>query len=1442
MIQWPYFSSSDNHYHPQTVEATAIFSDDPSISPWAGYNFLYLNFCSQDGWLGRSESLVNGAYLRGSTIFQAALSEVLNSTNRDNAELVLIGSGAGALGIFNHMRWIVDTLGFSEGQLSVVLDSYLSPITQTQPSKKLVDILPIVAEGYSPASELWVDGQPCALVYDCMQSMGYIPRGIKTLIIASSFDAAVFAFPSSASSEMTIEDKDLEGISKLISQYVTYSGSVVQSATSLYYDRVSSNITVFVAGCLHHVYITPIDPFRRDLRYKEVSAGLGRWKRSTNLDRFARVNSVIGPFRWFRVNFPGSSVEYGARVSPVQYPTGATLGEMVSIWARSNTPDIAGDLCGDTPQCGAFCNNEELTAARVPLREQLFRRLGFASISVLAIVLVVICVLLLTDGVHRRVGEEGLSDDKDDLVNTFVAQRRAKRLLEENDDDGTGEMVPSPGVQRSRGSGIAMARAAMNITFGKKRFARQQMTSGSSENQKLMNLLHQMDGHSALCWSGLKYHISAEESATISGSWGRLRYGRVTGILGPSGCGKSTLLKILSGRSRSGVLSASYIIKHLLLCSFELVSETGMGISLVHRDGEGTLVPHMTTEDNLFYRASLFASLRSSAETIHKHVDAILERCGLFSRKYTQVSKLTDGQRIRLLIGMELIANDSILFLDDPTRGLDASSSLEVMTVVQNEAMIQGKCIVVAMHQPRNELFELLDDLILIKGGKTIYCGSAFDFKSYIFDQLEESVYDSTSDRIVGHLEKHRDLFIPSQWDEDCVTTKMVKLDVVSKIVRSSQLVVPRAEERYLGKHEKSIQFERVSDMFVQFCNAITDSDGEQEFIPPDIVCELYADGIQNVSAADIVNQVNFVLDRHTSGEEEYIPVGVNVEQRNISYLLRRWLMKITIIIRRLWLVHDSLFYMGLFGLAVLVYPLMALLLMDGVGVNDLFLGLCFITFFPFFVLTLVVPSYMADNYRLIRNELDSGVYGALAVQLAFLGFYTFISICVALVIYFSIFVIHEHTNFWEVYRGVIILNMDMCFHASVIYLSTLVFDGDSRTVFIAISALLTVQMLLSGIFFRIHKFPGAVKAIMQINPIFNTAASFQHFYIGSCGVDYGDEKFCRNALMLTFGYEPYSEPSYGLFVLIVWTVLVNMLSIFVGVLRSWMEPGVKVQRRSMDGSGSRYLSHSLEHPGFSLDNGARNDDGNPLSSEVGAEEQQHNIDSSELDLGLESVEKEDVDSNHGQEKEATERTREVEMEDDRKEELVDGDSQEADIQHHSDMKNSNLDMEIEMISGELESKQSKESSTAGSILDDMSQVSSRDCPSPKTRPPLRNAVMTQESMAVIDVIDSALDDENAVVTTNNLFTCTQTVQSSGHEFAELCIVISFHQQVNSKKDIILGLSDSQLSMSVALVDSPDEEETISLFRMIDGETINSRFSKSNSTITVVAAIIDFDW
>ena len=113
----------------------------------------------------------------------------------------------------------------------------------------------------------------------------------------------------------------------------------------------------------------------------------------------------------------------------------------------------------------------------------------------------------------------------------------------------------------------------------------------------------------------------------------------------------------------------------------------------------------------------------STAEQRAALVESVVELLELQPLTNRMVNSLSPAELKRLTIGVELSANPSILFLDEPTTGLDARSAAVVMRAIRNVAST-GRTVICTVHQPSAELFFSFDALLLLApGGYPVYAG-----------------------------------------------------------------------------------------------------------------------------------------------------------------------------------------------------------------------------------------------------------------------------------------------------------------------------------------------------------------------------------------------------------------------------------------------------------------------------------------------------------------------------------------------------------------------------------------------------------------------------------------------------------------------------------------------------------------------------------------------
>lgn len=199
--------------------------------------------------------------------------------------------------------------------------------------------------------------------------------------------------------------------------------------------------------------------------------------------------------------------------------------------------------------------------------------------------------------------------------------------------------------------------------------------------------------------------------------------GSLMALIGGSGSGKTTLLNVLANRSSSSsTLQQSGQIEYNDHHQISSIRHA----YVIQQD---ILSPHLTTRETLRYAADLrLIDATCTEDGRRRLVEEIILELGLKDCADTLVGDnttthnkgLSGGEKRRLSIGIQLLSNPSLLFLDEPTTGLDASSAYMVIKTLKNLAK-KGRTIVISIHQARSDIFFLFDYLCVLSRGHTVY-------------------------------------------------------------------------------------------------------------------------------------------------------------------------------------------------------------------------------------------------------------------------------------------------------------------------------------------------------------------------------------------------------------------------------------------------------------------------------------------------------------------------------------------------------------------------------------------------------------------------------------------------------------------------------------------------------------------------------------------------
>jgi len=196
--------------------------------------------------------------------------------------------------------------------------------------------------------------------------------------------------------------------------------------------------------------------------------------------------------------------------------------------------------------------------------------------------------------------------------------------------------------------------------------------------------------------------------------------GRVLVLLGPNGAGKTSTVETLEGYRRPAagsveVLTLDPIRKHRALTR-------RMGVMLQ----QGGVYPGMTPLEALRLFAAYYADPLAP--------DDLLERMGLREVCRTVWRRLSGGEQQRLSLALALIGRPEVVFLDEPTAGVDVGGRRVVREVIR-ELCDQGVCVVVTTHE-LDEAERMADDIVILHRGHVVAHGSAADLMTGTWQEI----------------------------------------------------------------------------------------------------------------------------------------------------------------------------------------------------------------------------------------------------------------------------------------------------------------------------------------------------------------------------------------------------------------------------------------------------------------------------------------------------------------------------------------------------------------------------------------------------------------------------------------------------------------------------------------------------------------------------------
>ena len=143
------------------------------------------------------------------------------------------------------------------------------------------------------------------------------------------------------------------------------------------------------------------------------------------------------------------------------------------------------------------------------------------------------------------------------------------------------------------------------------------------------------------------------------------------------------------------------------------------------------LLPCATVSEALMTSALLKLPQAMPRRDKQRRVEQILTELELQAVKHSRIgqdidgasSGISGGERRRVSVGIGLVTDAAVLFLDEPTTGLDSDSAATLVHLLSHLAVAKRRTVVCTIHQPSSDICEMFDDLLLLAAGRVLYCG-----------------------------------------------------------------------------------------------------------------------------------------------------------------------------------------------------------------------------------------------------------------------------------------------------------------------------------------------------------------------------------------------------------------------------------------------------------------------------------------------------------------------------------------------------------------------------------------------------------------------------------------------------------------------------------------------------------------------------------------------
>ncbi len=294
----------------------------------------------------------------------------------------------------------------------------------------------------------------------------------------------------------------------------------------------------------------------------------------------------------------------------------------------------------------------------------------------------------------------------------------------------------------------------------------------------------------------------------------QVAHGTVMALLGPNGAGKTTMVRVLTTLLHPDAGMA-------MVNGYDVVRDAGKIRALCGLAGQYPAVDEILTgHENLEMVGRLY---HMGGRQARRRADELLERFGLSEAGHRKVTTYSGGMRRRLDLAASIVNNPSILFLDEPTTGLDPRSRFALWATIKG--LVEEGTTILLSTQYLEEADHLADEIAVLDSGKIIREGTAEDLKTCCGGDAQLQV------KLADRMQTQRAREVLKRFADGAVLTDGSNGNVSLPVIGGTSVlpeVVRQLDSNGIGIADLSVRQPNLDDVFLSLTGRTTEPEIEE--------------------------------------------------------------------------------------------------------------------------------------------------------------------------------------------------------------------------------------------------------------------------------------------------------------------------------------------------------------------------------------------------------------------------------------------------------------------------------------------------------------------------------------------------------------------------------------------------------------------------------------